>query len=57
MIRKQEFLIPVGTLLRSLTGSSDRQIYNSITQGNTDSEFSDRLEVMLRTERNLGYET
>ena len=52
--RKQEFLIPVIVLLKALLETTDVQIYNKLVKGNaTNSEISDRVEVLLRVSKSL----
>ena len=54
LFRKQEFLIPIIVLLKALADTSDQEIYNSIVKGDsTNSEISDRIEVILRHGKSL----
>lgn len=47
--RKQEFLLPIILVIKSLIDLSDVQIYNRLVQGHTENSIiSDRVEVMLR---------
>lgn len=46
--RKQEFLVPVIVILRSLIDTTDSMIYNLLVKGDsTNSMISDRVEVLL----------
>lgn len=50
--RKQNFFIPAILLLRAWRQTTDREIYQLITQGDHDNTFlTDRVEVMLRSWR------
>lgn len=48
-VRKQEFMIPVGLLLKALYPLSDREIYERVLRGDHDNTYlSARVELILR---------
>ena len=53
-IKKQEFLVPVVLILKALKETSDREIYEQLTKGDSNNTFlSDRLELLLRESKNM----
>jgi DNA-directed RNA polymerase I subunit RPA2 len=46
--RRQEFLIPVVLILKSLIDANDKEIYEQITQRTEDTFVTERVEAMLR---------
>jgi len=54
IIRKQEFLIPVMVLLKSLYETSDIQLFNSIARGDP---FSNKLEILLSSIKQMSLNT
>jgi len=52
--RKQEFFIPAVLVLKALTGMTDREIYEKITQNDPEAAFiSERAELMIREAKTL----
>eukprot|EP01128_Nolandella_sp_AFSM9_P002490 TRINITY_DN12860_c0_g1_i1.p1 TRINITY_DN12860_c0_g1~~TRINITY_DN12860_c0_g1_i1.p1 ORF type:complete len:1162 (-),score=271.11 TRINITY_DN12860_c0_g1_i1:50-3343(-) len=57
-IRKQSFFLPVLLVLRALASTTDREIYEKITEGDyTDTFMTDRVEMMLRESKKESYYT
>ncbi len=53
-IRKQEFFIPAVLILKALTGMTDREIYERITQNDAVASFvAERAELMIREAKPL----
>ncbi|KAI9205077.1 uncharacterized protein BJ171DRAFT_82715 [Polychytrium aggregatum] len=56
--RKQEYMVPVMLILRSLIDATDRDIFERITMGQTDNTFlTDRVELLLRSAKRYGVYT
>ena len=53
-IRKQEFFVPAVLLLKALTGMTDREMYERITQNDPQASFvAERAELMIRESKSL----
>jgi len=47
--RKQEYMVPVVMVLKALVSATDKEIFSSIVQADTDNTFlTDRVELLLR---------
>ena len=58
LYKKQEFLCPIIIILKALMNVSDKEVYHKIIKGAfTDSDKSDKIEVLIRTGRSLGLYT
>jgi DNA-directed RNA polymerase I subunit RPA2 len=58
LYKKQEFLIPLIIILKALGDVTDRQIYTRLLNGKFgDSAKSDKVEVLIKTAKNMGYTT
>lgn len=56
--KKQEFLIPIIVILKSLISTTDVQIYEKLVKGYSgNSDISDRVEVLLRVSKSLSLHT
>ena len=58
LYRKQEFLIPIIIILKALGNYSDLEIYRRLIRGAfNDSSRSDKVEVLIKSGKGLGYST
>jgi len=56
LYKKQEFLIPLIVILKALGNFNDREIYTRLLNGKfSDAARSDKVEVLIKTAKNLGY--
>ena len=55
LYKKQEFLIPLILILKSIGNYTDREIYTRLMKGRYErSDLSDKIEVLLKTGSSLG---
>lgn len=58
LYKKQEFLCPIIIILKAIGAYSDREIYTRLMKGNySDSDRSDKIEVLIRAGRSIGLYT
>lgn len=58
LYRKQQFLIPLIVILKALGNFTDLEIYRKLMKGAfSDSSRSDKVEVLIKSGKNIGYST